>query len=168
MTAMTTVDRRARIESYGRAADELEAALRELPRAAWTWRPAAGLWTVHEIVVHLADSEANSYVRCRRFIAEPGQDLMAYDENRWARALDYHAQSADEAVALFKALRRSSYHLIRTLPEAAWAHSAFHPENGTMTLDGWLDVYERHVRDHVAQMRQVVDAWRDAQPERSA
>jgi hypothetical protein len=140
----------------------LEAALRALPRALWTYRPAPDQWTVHEIAVHLADSEANSFVRCRRFIAEPGAGLMAYDEMAWAHRLDYQAQSVEEAVELFRVLRRNTYHLIQGLPEAVWAHTADHPENGRMTLDNWLDVYESHVRDHVAQMRAVRAAWEQA------
>lgn len=159
---MTSAERQTKIEAYGRAAEELEAVLRELPPAMWTWRPAPGQWTVHEIVIHIADSEANSYVRARRFIAEPGSGLMAYDEMVWARALDYHAQSAAEAVELFQVLRRSTYHLIKRLPAAAWAHTAEHPENGRMTLDDWLVIYERHVRDHAAQMRAVRAAWEQA------
>lgn len=156
---MTLVERRAKIDSYGAAPAELEAALRALPRAAWQFRPAPDLWTIHEIAVHVADSEANSYVRCRRFIAEPGAGLMGYDETAWARALDYHAQSVDDAVALFRGLRTSTYQLIRSLPEAVWAHTADHSESGRMTLDDWLDIYERHVREHVAQMHAVYAAW---------
>ncbi len=56
-------ERQAKIASYGAAPAELEAALRDLPRAAWQFRPAPDQWTIHEIAVHLADSEANSYVR---------------------------------------------------------------------------------------------------------
>ncbi len=31
-----------------------------------------------------------------------------------------------------------------------------------MTLDDWLDIYERHVREHAAQMRAVRAAWEQA------
>ena len=43
---------------------------------------------------------------------------MAYDENGWARRCDYAEQSADEAMELFKWLRRQTYRLIQTLPES--------------------------------------------------
>ncbi len=152
-------DRQMKIESYGNAFPMLMEALNEFPREMWHYRPAADRWTIHEIVVHIADSEANSYVRCRRFIAEPGQTVMAYDERAWATDLHYHDQSADEALELFKWLRLESYHLIKMLPESTWSNMVYHPENGTMTLDDWLAVYERHVPDHLAQMREVYQAW---------
>jgi hypothetical protein len=35
-----------------------------------------------------------------------------------------------------------------------------HPENGTMTMDNWLNVYERHIPEHLAQMQSVYEAWK--------
>jgi hypothetical protein len=125
----------------------------------WQFRPAPDRWTIHEIVVHIADSEANSYVRCRRFIAEPGKPVLAYDEMQWAGSLRYHEQDTDEALELFRWLRLKSFHLIQTLPGAAWANTVYHPENGRMTLDDWLDVYERHIPEHVLQMQANYEAW---------
>ena len=89
--------------------------------------------------------------------------MTAYGENGWARALGYAEQDADEALELFRLLRGRTYQLIRSLPGAVWANTIMHPENGAMTLDDWLDVYARHVSDHVAQMQTVYAAWR-AQP----
>ena len=156
---MTAEERARKIEVYGRAYEELVAALREFPEEMWQYRAAPDGWTIHETVVHITDSEANSYVRCRRCIAEPGQTVMGYDENVWATALRYHEQSTADALELFKGLRRHSYTLIKTLPAATWAQTIVHSENGTMTLDDWLDVYTRHVPEHVAQMRAVHAAW---------
>ena len=156
---MTGMERLRMIESYGKAHAELVEALKRFPREMWTFKPSPDRWSIHEIVVHITDSEANSYVRCRRFVAEPGRAVMAYDENRWAEALRYHDRDADEAVELFKWLRLGSYRLVKSLPESVWSNTVDHPENGTMTMDDWLDVYERHVREHVAQMQSVYAAW---------
>lgn len=153
------MDRLSKIESYGRGYDELVAALKRFPREMWTFRPSPDRWTVHEILMHITDSEANSYVRCRRLIAEPGQSVMSYDEMRWADALRYHDQDTDEAIELFKWLRLISYRLIKSLPEDVWSHTIVHPQNGTMTMDDWLDVYERHVREHVEQMQGNYEDW---------
>ncbi len=157
---MTGVERKRKIESYGNAYDQLAAAVQQFPKEMWHFKPSASDWSVHEIIVHIADSEANSFIRCRRAIAEPGKWVMAYDENVWAKSLGYQDQSTDDAIELFRWLRHNTYTLIKTLPESVWSHTIEHPENGTMTLDDWLDVYERHVTEHVAQMREVYAAWR--------
>lgn len=156
---MTREDRLTLIESYGKAHAELVEALRQVPREMWMFKPSPDRWSIHEIVIHIADSEANSYVRCRRFVAQPGESVMAYDEMRWADALRYHDQSTEEAVELFKWLRLRSYRLIKSLPEAVWSNTVLHPDNGVMTMDDWLDVYERHVREHVEQMRANYANW---------
>lgn len=157
MSAMT---RREQIEAYGAAYELLMTALASFPREMWQYRPAADRWTIHEIIVHIADSEANSYVRCRRLLAEPGSAVLGYDEARWARDLNYHAQSTDDALELFKWLRRTTYQLIQRAPDTAWSHTVVHSESGVMTMAEWLDIYARHVREHIAQMQALYDDWR--------
>ena len=158
---MKQEERAARIETYGTAYQQLISALEQFPREMWQYRPAPDRWTIHEIIVHITDSEANSYVRCRRFLAEPDSAILGYDENRWARELRYEEQSADDALELFRLLRKTSYVLISDLPETVWSNLAYHSENGPMTLDDWLEVYARHVSDHVEQMRAVYEMWVD-------
>ena len=160
---MTPTERTARIVSYGSAYDTLVAALKQFSPEAWHYRAAHDPWTIHEIVVHIADSEANSFVRCRRAIAEPGSGVWGYDEMTWAHALRYEEQSAADALELFKWLRGNTHKLIRTLPDATWTHTIEHSENGTLTLDDWLVAYADHVPDHIAQMRRIYDAWHSRQ-----
>jgi hypothetical protein len=157
------MNRQQKIELYGRAAELLAGALERFPRDMWQYRSPVDSWTIQEIIIHITDSEANSYVRCRRFIAEPGQSLMAYDENQWAKALNYHELDVDTAVSLFKWLRQSSYELIQTVPHDVWQNETYHPESGQMSFDDWLDTYSRHVPDHIAQMERIFRAWQQAQ-----
>ena len=156
---MTPQERARKIASYGGAYTLLLSALDEFPKEMWQFRDEHGCWSIHEHIVHITDSEANSYIRCRRIIAEQGEPLMAYDENLWASELDYHAQSVEDALALFKWLRRKSFTLIQAVPESAWARSSYHPENGETTLADWLTTYERHVPEHIEYMRQNYQAW---------
>ena len=156
---MNAGQRAGEIKSYGTGYAQLTGALEKFPREMWTFRDDHGCWSIHEHIIHIADSEVNSYIRCRRLIAEPGQSLMAYDENRWADALVYHDQDISDTLELFRWLRHKSFLLIGGLSEAIWTHSAYHPENGNMTLDDWLDVYERHVPEHIQSMQENYDAW---------
>lgn len=45
-------------------------------------------WTPRQVIHHLADSEAQSYARLRRLVAEPGTMIQGYDEARWAENKD--------------------------------------------------------------------------------
>src|SRR4051812_22211411 len=103
---MTGEERAAKIESYGNAYAFLVESLEKFPQEMWNFKSELNPWSIHDIIVHITDSEANSYARCRRFIAEPGKEVLAYDENLWVTALDYPSQSTDDALELFKLLRR--------------------------------------------------------------
>ena len=156
---MTVEDRASKIEAYGKAYDFLVESLKKFPQEMWHFRSEKNPWSIHNIIVHLTDSEANSYIRCRRFLAEPGKDVLGYDENLWVTALDYDSQSAEDALELFKVLRRNTYKLIKPLPAAVWSNTVNHTENGLMTFDDWLDTYNNHVPDHVEQMQKTYDEW---------
>ena len=157
---MTTAERNALILSYGNAYDTLINALSQFPKEMWQWKPAPEKWSVHEILIHIADSEANSYVRCRRFLAEPGSGVYGYDENKWANNLHYHNLSTDDYLELFKWLRKLSYELIRAVDEQTWkTASVYHSENGVMIFEDWLKVYEEHIPVHIRQMQRNLAAW---------
>lgn len=160
---MTHTERQTFIASYAQAYATLIDALKKYPKEMWQWRPAPEKWSIHEVIIHIADSEANSYIRCRRFIAEPGSGVYGYDENKWAKALHYHDQSTDDALELFRLLRHSSYLCIKDLPEQVWQTATVqHSENGTMTFDQWLQVYEEHIPVHIRQMERNYQAWLSA------
>ena len=160
---MKPEERSLKIESYGSAYQQLVSALERFPREMWEYRPDPNSWTIHEIIVHITDSEVNSYVRCRRLVAEPGGTVQGYDENKWARDLHYHDQSPEDALELFKWLRYKSYTLIQNLPESYWSHTVHHTEDGEITMDDWLISYERHIPNHIRQMQANYDAWLEQQ-----
>lgn len=157
---MNKPERKSLIASYGSAFEALTQALERYPTEMWQWQPGPGQWSIHEIIVHLADSEANSYLRCRRLIAEPGSGVYGYDENRWAQALDYHRQSTSDAIELFRMLRKMSYQLIMEMPDEVLERaSILHSENGLMSFDEWLQTYEAHVPVHLRQMERNYQQW---------
>jgi len=156
------------IEEYGRGFSLLQAALAGLSPAALAFKPAPTDWSVHEVILHLADSELIGVTRLNMLIAQPGTTLMPYDEAKWAAALRYGEQSMDDALQLFKLLRQRTYPLLKTLPERQFRNSVVHPENAhpefgaAYTVDKWLQIYAWHVRDHNQQLHNNVKAWKAA------
>ncbi len=157
---MTTEQRMQKIESYGNAYIQLTEALKQFPKEMWLFKPSPNRWSIHEILIHLADSESNAFVKCRKLIAEPGKSIMAYNQEIWSKALHYHDQSIENALQLFKLLRVTTYKLIKSLPESVWSKSVGHMENESVTLDDWLELYEAHIPGHINQMRKNYDEWR--------
>ena len=155
---MNIKERNEKIEQYGRGFNLLMAALAEVPKEAWDARPEPNEWSVHEIVVHMADSESMSALRVRKLIVEPGSTLMGYEEAKWADALSYKKQSVDDALQIIKLARQTTYHLLKTLPDEVFTHSVTHPEfSEPYTFERWLNIYPRHIPDHIEQIKKTVE-----------
>ena len=156
---MNPEERDSLIKAYAEGYAAVLAALDEFPRAMWHYKPAPEKWSVHEILVHLADAEVNGYVRLRALLAEPGSKVMAYDQDAWADKLDYQNQDAEDALELFRCLRVLNGRMLESPPDSAWTNTVEHPEAGTQTLEDWLAVYSKHVPVHINEMRRVFEAW---------
>ncbi len=112
-------------------------------------------WTPRQVIHHLADSEAQSYARLRRLIAEPGTTIQGYDEGKWADnpTLGYTDLDVSTAIEVFAAVRKSSYQLILRLTEEQLQNSGTHTESGEYSVKKWLETYTNHPKDHAAQIR---------------
>jgi hypothetical protein len=159
---MDKKERDEKIEQYGRGFDLLKAALAEVPAEAMKFKPEPTEWSVHEVVVHMADSEAMSALRARKLIVEPGSQLMGYEEAKWADALNYQAQNLEDALQVIKYARLTTYNLLKTLPDEVFTHSVKHPENPEpYTFDRWLTIYANHIPNHIDQIKKAVKIWKE-------
>ncbi len=157
---LSTEERQHKIESFSTAYERVAKTLRALPKEMWLYKPAPSEWSVHEIIIHLADAEANGYVRFRRFIAEPGSKVLAYEQDDWAQKLYYKDQAVEDALQLFKYLRSTTYSILKQLPDEVWANTVEHSENGIMSLEDWLEIYDNHPMAHIAQMKHNLKLWK--------
>jgi DinB family protein len=157
---MNKDERLEKIELYRQGYGLLGAALTEIPREAWDFKPSPADWSVHEIIVHMADSESMAALRARKLIVEPGSTLMGYEEAKWAAALKYEKQDTDDALQVIKLARITTYHLLRSLPEQVFKHTVHHPDYAEpYTFDTWLNIYSKHIPDHIEQIRNNLKVW---------
>jgi len=161
---MNKQERNEKIELYGRGYELLTEALKDIPKEMWTFKPAPSEWSVHEVLVHLADSESNAALRPRKLIVEPGGTLMGYDQDKWAIELDYHDQSHEDSLEILRLVRKTTYALLKKQPEEVFEHSVKHPEyDDPYTFEQWLTIYSAHVPGHIEQIRNNYKIWRDQQ-----
>ena len=156
---MSRGERESLIEQYARGPQRLREALAKAPKEALQWRPEPGKWSVHEVVVHCADAEANAALRIRYLVAEKEPLVVGYDQDAWARLFDYHAQSLEEALAAAAAARDRTVPLLRRMTDADWAKAGRHTESGPYTAEDWLRIYAAHLEGHARQIERNVEAW---------
>lgn len=156
---MNATERAALIDRYAKGPAVLRAALAKVPADAMKWRPAPGKWSAHEVALHCADSETIAAGRLRYLLVEKEPLLVGYDQDVWARDLDYHAHPLDIALAAVDAMRANTAHLLRRLPDAAFAKVGRHTEVGAYSVEKWLTYYSEHCHVHAAQIERNVAAF---------
>jgi len=130
--SMTSAERRQRIDQYERGPLRIHDALNLVPDEAVKWRPAPGKWTVHEVIIHCADSETNSHMRIRYLLGEDDALIVGYDQDRWANVLGYHDLPLEPALATVRAVRANTLPLLRRLTEQQWNRTGRHTEFGAI------------------------------------
>jgi hypothetical protein len=145
--------------SYARGPALLREAVAACPEGVLDFKPGPGKWSVRDIAWHLAESELHGYCRARFIVAQPGVTILPYDQDRWADTLDSAAHPLEEALDLFRLLRELLARQLRGLTEGTWGQSIQHPERGEVTLERWLDLYDGHLKVHLAQIQRNLVAW---------
>jgi len=103
----------------------------------------------------MADSEAQSYARLRRLVAEPeGSVILGYDEGAWAQCekLGYKDAPVENSIAIFAAVRAGSLDVLKRLEESDLVKFGEHSESGKFTIEKWLTGYTNHPKDHGDQL----------------
>ncbi|MEO8432637.1 MAG: DinB family protein [Acidobacteriota bacterium] len=143
------------LEAYGAAADRVTRALDGLTESELRAHPIPAKWSIHEIVLHLADSETVGAVRFRKVVSESFPDLPAYDEKAWAVSFGYGDRDASfrrAALHTFRNLRETALALFQTASPSDWKRQGRHSEWGPVTLRELLELYADHGERHLEQI----------------
>ena len=139
---------------------ELLSFVEGLDRAALTWRPPDGGWSMRDNLAHLADAERAH----RRFVGAVlggrSTRLEGFDLDRWnAEHVGRRAgQSLDEIVADMRAQRQETLAFIAALPEDAWDEQGDHPALGRVSVHQVIRVIGVHERMHLKEMLRLWEA----------
>lgn len=114
---------------------------------------APGKWSIRFILHHLSDAETVLYDRIRRILSEPRQVLWVFDQDAWARGLDYSQVPLDLSRRVYESVRNAViYHSARHYETSG--HLEFvHSVSGVRTLRDELDKVASHNAHHLSQIR---------------
>src|SRR5438128_799573 len=85
---------------------------------------APGKWSIKFILHHLADSETVLYDRIRRVLSEPRQVLWVFDQDAWAKGLNYSEVPLELSRRVYESVRRSGERRVGKECRSRW--SAYH------------------------------------------
>jgi hypothetical protein len=107
-------------------------------------------------------------MRLRLIVAEDNPSLGAYDQEAWAKNLDYSRRKISQALEVFRLLRTGNYELLKDLPEAAFSRAGTHVERGKTTLVDLVRHIAGHLESHVKQIQATRAAYREHRAKQAA
>ncbi len=136
------------IETYAAGGQKLRHAVAGLSREDLIARPGPGAWSIQELVIHLADSDAISIDRMKRMLTEDNPCLLYADESAYVERLHHDEQSIEDALTLVEVSRRQWARVLRLLPDEAFLRQGTHNRVGTVTVGQYVEGYIKHLDYH--------------------
>jgi hypothetical protein len=155
-------DLTALVERFRRGPELLAVVLTGVFGEEEDFSPAPGKWSIRHVVAHLADTELVFAHRFRQVIAEENPTLMAFDQNAWAKNLEYVRRKPKASLETFRRLRGENHELLKDLPDSAFERTGNHTERGPLTLRRMIETAADHVESHARQAQAIREAYKEA------
>ena len=110
--------------------------------------PAPGKWSIRQVV------------------AEDNPTLIAFDQDAWARNLDYGRRKPKVSLETFRRIRGENHELLNGLPESTFERSGNHSERGPVTLRSLVETAAAHAESHARQAQAIREAYKEAKGKR--
>lgn len=114
-----------------------------------------GKWSIHEIVVHLADCEVMFVSRCRLIAFEDHPHLAPFDQDRWMAGALRERESTANALQRFLTLRATQIALYKSLSKPEMAKTGTHPERGEVSVRETFETAAGHDVNHLKQIEEL-------------
>jgi hypothetical protein len=112
-----------------------------------------GKWSVRFLLHHLSDSETVLFDRIRRVLSEPRQVLWVYDQDAWAKGLDYARLPLDISRQVYESVRNAIIYYAGLYYEQKGHLEFVHSVTGVRTLKDEFDKVASHNEHHLGQIR---------------
>ncbi|MCX5661255.1 MAG: DinB family protein [Planctomycetota bacterium] len=137
------------IERFATGGERLNKAVVGLGAEDVVRRLAPGTWSILELVVHIADSDAVVIDRMKRILTEENPTLLSFDEDAYIARLHCNEQSLEDALLLIDLGRRQFGRVLRRLTPAEFERKGTHNRAGIVTVGGLIEKYSDHLDYHL-------------------
>ena len=137
------------IARYQAGPDELTQRVANLSATVLDAVPIEGMWSIRQVVGHLADAEIVYADRLRRVIAEDNPTLFDADPNFYVARLRYESKNIGEELGVISAIRASTARMLAARPVEDFQRTGVHSTEGPMTLEALLERIVEHLPHHL-------------------
>jgi hypothetical protein len=114
---------------------------------------APGKWSVRYLLHHLADCETVLFERIRRGLSEPRPVVWFFDQDAWAKGLDYSQVPLDISRRVYEAVREAVIYYAGRYYESHGHLEFVHSVTGVRTVQNEFDKVASHNEHHLQQIR---------------
>jgi hypothetical protein len=118
--------------------------------------PAAGKWSIVQILAHLADATYVAGYRVRAMLGQPGTAIQGFDQDAWVREMRYASVPVEASLQSFAAVRQANLPLIERLTPEDWERYGIHSERGRETVRDIVTLDAGHDINHINQIRRIL------------
>lgn len=120
--------------------------------------PGSGEWSVHQSLMHLADTEMVYGVRIRMIVTQDRPTIVGYDQDAWGSRFVDLDESGQQTFLRWRILREANLRLLRSLSEDEWSRVGNHSERGEESIRYMVSLLAGHDRAHLDQMKRALSS----------
>jgi hypothetical protein len=155
---------RSRIDVYVAGGQKLVHAYWGLSLDELLRKPSDGSWSLHQIAVHMMDSDLIGADRMKRIACMDLPLLVGYDETGFANLPGSESIPAFQAIDLFQKNRQLVGLILRSLPDSAFSRCGIHTESGKVTLAEMIEKYIKHLDHHLVFVKKKRESAKSVEP----
>jgi DinB family protein len=114
-----------------------------------------GKWSILQVIQHLADSELVYGYRIRMIASHPTPDIQGFDQDLWAKELDYQSVDPGQSLEDFRTQREANVRLLRSLGAQKLGRFGNHSERGKESIARMMKLYAAHDLVHLQQIERI-------------
>jgi uncharacterized damage-inducible protein DinB len=137
------------IEVYAAGAKKLMDAYADLSSEQLHAFPVPGTWSLHQIAIHMMDSDLIGADRMKRIASMERPLLCGYDETAFNQLPGVEQLNTYIACEVFAHNRAMTATILRGLPDASFERFGIHDEVGKVTLAEMIGKYIGHLEGHL-------------------
>src|SRR5574341_1569342 len=114
-----------------------------------------GKWSILQVLQHLADSERVVRYRMRLALAQPGAQILGYDQDLWANGLNYNEADPADTLEFLGVLRKANLKMLRALSDEQMERYGLHNERGPESVRKMMRMTAGHDLLHRNQIKRI-------------
>jgi uncharacterized damage-inducible protein DinB len=137
--------------------DLLEAVIHKLRPDQLKTKTLPGVWSVAQVVNHIADSHMNAFIRIKLTLTEENPTVKPYREDLWANLVDGEDANLEHSLGIIRGVHKRMVLILRDLNDAALMRTYFHPGyNITYAIGQVVALYAWHGKHHRAFISELI------------